>query len=83
MKKALYTAPRFDFEELFLFEGVAGTCWGYGHVYIRIYRDLDQNSNYNDSIDELLFYKEFSYDGNPETSGHCHSVAQDVEAYVK
>ncbi len=83
MERLSYEAPKFDFQSLFLFEGVAETCWGYGHVSIRIYRDLDLNSQYNVPPDEEVLYQDFHYNGEPMENpgstaheGHCNDVAK-------
>lgn len=68
-----YQKPEFKFEDLYMFDGIANTCWGYGHVEIRVYKDENGNKKYDDG--ELIYFDEnYTYADN----GHCNAVAQKV-----
>ena len=71
MADRVYEKPEFKFKKLQLFEGVAETCWGYGHVTIRVYKDNNKDGDYDEGTDEVKWSKDF----NVADSGHCNQVA--------
>ena len=70
MEKAKYESPEFRFQKLFLFEGVADTCWGHHEADLYVYYDRDRDENL-DSDETLIYHKYFRPSGN---NPPCNSV---------
>lgn len=71
MENVEYSKPEFVFQELQLFEGVADTCWGYGHVTIRVYKDTNKDGDYDEGTDEIKWSQNFY----AAERGQCNQVA--------
>lgn len=75
MVKNTYETPQFTANDLYMFDGIAETCWGYGHVNIRVYGDVNKNNKYDEGIDEQYFVHNYYV----ADSGHCNDVAKQVQ----
>lgn len=77
MEKKQYKAPEFRFQELFLFEGVADTCWGFHKAEVHIFYDTDHDDVYDEGEPRL-----FDHTFTPSEGGHgngCDNVTVAME----
>lgn len=53
MNRENYEKPIFEFNDLFLFDGVAEKCWGYmgTEFWVNIFKDLDGDETYDSNED--------------------------------
>lgn len=81
MEKKQYKAPEFRFQELFLFEGVADTCWGFQHADFLIFFDADRDDSY-DSGEEIIFQHDFVPSDVGGNQG-CKKVEDAIDAAIE
>lgn len=79
MSKNRYESPKFRFQELFLFEGVAATCWGYHRAYVHIWYDEDNDGAYD--AGEHTFYENTFTPDSGEGNG-CSKVSDHIQEWV-
>ncbi len=70
MKKERYESPKVQFQELFLFEGVADVCWGFHQADMHIFYDADHDDTYDEG-EVMLFEHTFV----PSEGGHGEGCA--------
>ncbi len=81
MEKKQYKAPEFRFQELFLFEGVAETCWGFQHADFLIFFDADRDDSY-DSGEEIIFQHDFTA-GDVGHNAGCSKVEDAIDGAME
>lgn len=80
MNKPQYEKPRFDLHPLYLFDGVAAKCWGYGAIDVMVFIDKD-NDNTLDDGEEILYTNHFAHSSG--SGGHCKEMSLMVTSALK